>query len=264
MFTRVNDLTLHYQLEGNPAGRMLICLNSLGCSLVMWDELVRLLGGAYRFLRYDLRGQGFSDGAPSTGRLQDYTQDLALLLDALGLRDGILIGNSFGGMIAMDFALRYPEKARALALLDTAPKIGTAEFWEERMHAVREFGLGVMSETILRRWFCPGFRNERPAEYQGYHNMLARASQAGYLAACEALRDADLSERIQEIRLPVLAVCGAEDLVVTAEATRNWAARIAKARLEIIPGAAHLPGVEQPERVAAALDQFLKDINHDR
>ncbi len=259
MFTTLNQVTIFYQVEGSPNGLPLVWINSLGCDLHSWDEVVPAFSDRYRILRYDRRGQGLSQTVPGPYTLHDHTRDLAQLLDRLEIDTAILTGISVGGMVAMDFALSDPGRVRALVLSDTGPTIGTPESWEERIHAVREDGLPKMAEAILKRWFAPGFAQTHPNIYQIYLDKLSHASPEGYVATCAALRDADLRDDIKRITAPTLALCGAEDLVVTPEQTRAWAARLPHSRVEVIAGAAHLPNVEQPGAMAAAIERFLKE-----
>ncbi len=262
MFATVNHFRLHYQVDGQPEGFQLVFINSLGCDLHIWDGVIRPFADRFRILRYDLRGHGLSDAPPGPYAIRDFTDDLSALLDILGVNDAILIGVSVGGMIAMDFALQYPSRGRALVLSDTAPKIGTPELWDERIAAVRSRGLEGTAEMILSRWFLPEFPKARPDEYHQYLDKLSHASPEGYIAACAALRQANLGSSIGTISAPVLALCGAGDVVISPEQTREWAACLPQARVEIIAGAAHLPCIEQPEAMANAIGHFLQE-EHD-
>ncbi len=259
MFALINGITLHYRLDGASNGAPLVFINSLGCDLRIWEPVVAHWMGDYRMIFYDKRGHGLSDAPPGPYTIHDHTQDLEALLADLKVSSPVLLGISVGGLVAMDYALLHPDGVRALVLCDTAPKIGTAEGWNERIEKVNELGLENLAEVILSRWFMPSFSSVHPAEYRGYINMLSRSPQAGYTATCSALRDADLRESISAIQVPVLAICGSGDGVVTPEQTREWAACLPRARVDIINDAAHLPCIEQPEAVATAIKQFLKE-----
>ncbi len=262
MDTQINSLKIHYQLDGQPHGTPLVFINSLGCNLTIWDRVIPAFTGGFRVIRYDKRGHGLSDAPPGPYTLRDHTKDLIGLLYYLGVNEAILTGISIGGLIAMDYALLNPSHVRALVLCDTAPKIGTTETWNERIAAVSEHGLAAMAEKIVSRWFLPSFPQEHPLEYQRSLEMLSRNSKEGYLATCAALRDGDLSSSIHAIHSPALAVCGAEDPVVSPEQTREWASCLPDARVEIIDHAAHLPCIEQPDALAKSIDQFLKEAGY--
>ncbi len=262
MYALIDQFKLYYQLDGDTQGFPLVFLNSLGCTLHIWDKVIPAFTGQYRLIRYDARGHGLSDAPPGPYTLRDETNDLASLLRSLEIDKVTLIGVSIGGLTAMNYALQYPEQVRALVVSDTAPRISTPELWEERISAVNQRGLPKMAETIVSRWFLPGFRQIDPEEYNEYLNQLSRTSQEGYIATCAALRDADLSSAIETIRAPLLALCGAGDVVVTPEQTRKWADCLPDARVQVIDGAAHLPCIEQPVIMANAIQQFLQEGAH--
>lgn len=261
-FATVGSVTLHYAFEGVGQGRPLVFVNSLGTDLRMWDGLIPHFAVAFPIMRYDKRGHGLSDCRPGIGSIEDQVDDLAGLLDYLQVDDLILIGISIGGMIAQAFAARYARKVRALVLCDTAPKIGTVAYWDQRIAAIREQGLDGMAEVILERWFAPAFPVQHPAEYRGYFNMLTRTPVEGYLAACEALRDADLSEELGAITAKTLVLFGAKDLATPPELGRALAETLADARFEQIEASGHLPPVEQPEAVADVMIRFFRENSY--
>jgi 3-oxoadipate enol-lactonase len=258
-FTTINGLTLHYTLDGLSTGMPLVFLNSLGTDLRMWDKLISHLAGRYRLIRYDKWGHGLSDCPPGPYTLRDHTHDLSGLLTHLQIDEAILVGDSVGGMIALDFAISRPNQVKALILCDTAAKIGTAEYWNERIETLRQHGLPYLADAILERWFSPAFAEQYPAAYRGYFNMLTRIPLEGYIATCEAIRDADLRSVVPSIEVPTLVVTGAEDGATPPELVRGLAEALPQARFELIEGAGHLPGIEQPAALATKIDQFLQE-----
>ena len=259
MFAYSHNIKLFYQIEGEGRGIPLVFINSLGCDLSIWDDVVKPWLSEYRIVRYDTRGHGHSQAPAGPYTLADHTNDLAGLLDILGISKALLVGISVGGLIAMDYALSRPAAVTALVLCDTAPRIGSRQIWRDRIRSVREQGLEKMAKTIIERWFTTNFSHSHLDLYQNAFKMLQCNSQDGYIATCAALRDANLSGLIQSITVPVMAVCGAEDHVVTPTQTREWAARFPRARVEVIPGAAHLPCIEQPAALAQVIQAFLKE-----
>lgn len=261
-FATIRGNTLHYTREGLQAGVPLVFINSLGSDLRIWDRLAPNFAGRFPIIRYDKRGHGLSDCPSGPYSIQDHANDLAGLLEHLNVKEAILIGISVGGMIALDYAARYSQNVLALVLCDTAARIGTPEFWDTRIEAVREKGLDGMAETILARWFAAAFSAQHPAEFRGYYNMLTRTPVSGYMATCEALRAADLSDTVGAIKTKTLVLCGAEDLATPPDLGRKLAESLSDARFELIERAAHLPCVEQPETMAAKIDQFLRENNY--
>jgi len=261
-FASIGGLTLHYQLSGPAGAPPLVFANSLGCDLRIWDEVVAKLGDRYRVLRYDKRGHGLSDAPPAPYTLDDHAGDLLGLLDHLGLARVALAGISVGGLVAQRLALRAPERLAALALCDTAAKIGNDALWAERIAAVEGEGIAAISAAVLGRWFTADFPRLRPAEFAGWRNMLERSPAAGYAGTCAALRDADLRAEIGAIAIDTLVVVGEADLSTPPELVRETARLLPRARFHVLPGCGHLPPLEQPALLAAILTTYLEELGH--
>ncbi len=262
MFILADHFKIQFQVDGIRRGIPLIFINSLGCDLRMWEPVLPAFTGRFHVIRYDKRGHGRSEVPTGPYTIRDHSNDLMALVENLDLESAILVGISVGGMIAMDFALQHPGRVLALALADTGPVIGTPAGWDERIRAVQTRGLTGMAEIITSRWFLPDFQKSHPSEYFRYIEMLSYASPEGYIATCAALRDADLRTEIPAITAPALALCGAQDPVVTPEQTRAWAACLPNARSRVIQNASHLPCIEQPEAFAGVINRFLLEEIH--
>jgi len=252
---------LHYSQERSGTGTPLVFINSLGSDLRIWDGVIAAFAERRPVICYDKRGHGLSDCPAGPYTLRDHTNDLAGLLAHLAVPNAILIGVSVGGMIALDFALTYLERVKALVLCDTGAKIGTADYWAERIAAVRQKGLEPLASVILTRWFSSRFAQTEPAAYQGYYNMLTRTPVEGYAATCEALRDADLRDAVQTIQAPALVLCGDQDLATPPSLGRELAAALPNAHFDLIEDAGHLPSLEQPAALAGKIEQFLGGVD---
>lgn len=261
-FARINDVLLHYRLQG-PAGAPVLALsNSLGTDARIWDAVIALLEGRYRILSYDKRGHGLSDAPGGDYKIDDHVDDLAGLLDHLGMDRLALAGISVGGLIGQSFALRYPERLAALVLCDTAPKVGDDAMWNGRMEAVRRDGMASIAGAVMVRWFTEAFRRDRADELAGWQNMFERMPVPGYVGTCAALRDADLRDAIGAIAVPTLVVVGDQDLSTPVDLVRDAAARILGAHFEVIAGSGHIPSIEQPQALAALMTRFLSEVGH--
>src|SRR5579871_4833364 len=191
-FTRANGLVVHYLIEGPEGLPPLAFINPLGCDLRVWTDVAGILNPDFRVLCYDKRGHGLSESGPDQVEMVDYARDLAALLEVLGVGRAAIVGMSIGGVIAQELYRQRPDLVAALVLCDTAAKIGTDESWDERIAAIERGGIESIADAVLERWFTAGFRDRRAAEYAGVRAMLTRTPKQGYLAACGALKRADL------------------------------------------------------------------------
>ena len=256
-FTIANGLTTHYTLEGTREGIPLVFINALGTDLRIWDGVVTHFTDRYAVLRFDKRGHGLSDCPPAPYSIHDFSTDLFVLLDQLEMSQAIVVGISVGGMVALDFAASWPERVHSMVLCDTAPVIGTVDLWNERINRLREHGMSSMAEAILARWFSPIFKENSPAAYGGYYNMLIRMPVEGYTGTCEAIRDADLTEATRTIEAQTLLLCGAEDVSTPPDLVRGLVELMPNAEFQEIPGAGHSTCIEQPGLVAEQIERFL-------
>lgn len=261
-FASINGLTLYYREAGPGNAPAVVLANSLGTDARIWDAVIGPLSQRYRVISYDKRGHGLSDAPAAPYTLAEHVADLTGLANELGLERFALAGVSVGGMIAQGFAAAHPEQLGALVLCDTAAKIGTGEFWDGRIAAVTSKGIASISGPILERWFCKAFREQRPVELAGWRNMLERTPVEGYAGTCAALRDADLEPAIGSIGLRTLVVVGEEDGSTPPDLVREMAGKLPNARFEIIPGAAHLPMIEQPEHLTGLMERYFTEVGY--
>lgn len=243
----------HIAYRHRPSlGRTIVFANSLGSDQSIWDDVIAALPGGYGVLTYDLRGHGLSNGAADT--IEGLADDVSQLIDALGIKDVLFCGVSIGGMIGQVLAAKRADVIKAAVLCNTSFKIGTAEKWGDRIAAVEKDGVAGIAETVVgQNWFGPEYttKNERLALHRA---MFTRSTNAGYIAACAAIRDADLSEFAKAITVPVLCIGGTHDLSVPAEAVEILAGTIPNGEAKIIDGLGHLPCLETPIQLAALIE----------
>ncbi len=252
-FLRVNSLVVCCSDEGRRDGPALVFINSLGTDLRIWDDVARILSPDFRIVRYDKRGHGLSELGPDRCDMADYARDLAALMDALDVKRATLVGLSIGGLIAQELYRQRPKLFAALVLSDTAAKIGTDESWDARIAEVERGGIEAIANSVLERWFTAAFRMNRRDELAGWRAMLTRTPKQGYLAACGALKRADLRPYAGTIEAATLCLVGEEDGSTPVALVRETAGLIKGARFEIVRGAGHVPNIETPEAFAALL-----------
>jgi 3-oxoadipate enol-lactonase len=249
-FVKVNCLVIHYRDQGQRDGAPLVFINSFGADFRIWNEVAEILAPDFRIITYDKRGHGLSESGPDENDMADYARDLAALLDQVGVGRATIVGLSIGGLIAQELDRLSPERVAALVLCDTAVKIGTDEVWDQRIAQVERGGVESLADSVLERWFTADFRSQRSAELAGMRAMLTRTPRQGYLAACGALKRADLRPYAGRIEAPTLCLVGDQDGSTPVALVRETASLIPRSRFEIIEGAGHLPNVERPEILA--------------
>ncbi len=261
MFIGVDDLTMHVQIEGPPGAPALLLLHSLGTNLHVWDDQARALAPSFRVIRPDLRGHGLTNVTPGPYSIAGMARDVLGLMDRLGIEVAHVAGLSIGGMIAQSLAAQAQERVFSLILCDTALAIPPADGWHQRAATVRAQGMTPLADPVLARWVTEGFLGEPPA--LGLRAMLLRTDPEGYAGAAEAIAAANLGEETATLRMPTLVLVGDEDVATPRESAEALAAAIPGARLQVIAQAAHLPTVEKPAEVTAAMRAFLEPTVED-
>jgi 3-oxoadipate enol-lactonase len=261
-FIQVGNMVHYCAVDGPDDAPALVFANSLGSDHRIWDEVIPYLADQFHIIRYDQRGHGLSSVGPAPYSIDALADDLAGLLESLGIGDAFICGLSVGGMIAQSFAAAHPDRVRGLMLCDTAMRIGPPSMWDERIDGIRKHGIRALTESIMERWFTPAFRQDRGTELNGYRNMMERTPVEGYIGTCCAIRDADLRKTAASISLPTLVLCGDQDMATPPGLARELADAIAGAKLSLVEDAAHISCVEQPEAFSRLVLHFLEDIKN--
>ncbi len=234
-----------------------------------WLDLVDLLAPRMDVVAYDQRGFGATTYVPEG---HDPVDDLMALLDQCGFEQAVLIGNSRGGQIALDFALVHPETVAALVLLapavSGAPRATPSDlrpdesaFWESLETAEAAGDLEMLNRGEVRLWLdgleAPEGRiGGEPRRLTLEMNAIALSAES----PGPEMQTRDAWARLDEIGCLVLLVVGDLDMSHMQTRCRDVAARIPGARLQVMEGAAHLPALEQPEAVASIVRAFLMDL----
>ncbi|HEX6683672.1 MAG TPA: 3-oxoadipate enol-lactonase [Candidatus Limnocylindrales bacterium] len=248
---------LHYTLDGPADAPVLVLGSSLGTAGAMWQPQMEALTARFRVLRYDHRGHGGSPVPPGPYTLADLGGDLLALLDILELREVRLGGLSLGGMVAMWVAANAPERVERLALLCTSAKLGPPSVWSDRIAGVRAGGVAAVADAVLERWFTPEFAARHAGVVAWARRMLVTTPEEGYVGCCAAIQHMDLVPDLARIGAPTLVIAGDRDPSTPPPHLEQIAAGIGGAKLEIVPDAAHLANVQQPETVNRLLLEWL-------
>ncbi len=246
-------------VDGDAAAPVLILSNSLGTTLEMWDPQVAGFSELHRVIRYDARGHGGSPVTPGPYSIANLGQDVLAVLDALGIERAAFCGISMGGHTGLWLGVHAGSRFNAIAVCNSAAKIGTAQGWNERAAMVREGGQAAMwalAESSPGRWFSADFVNAQPATVHYAQAWIAGIVPEGYAACCDALSASDLRDDLGRIATPTLLLAGASDPVTTVADAQAMQAAIPGAQLAVVP-ASHLSNLEAPRAFNQAVLHFL-------
>lgn len=255
----VNGVTLAVEQRGS--GPAVLFVHGFPLDRGIWQHQVDTLTG-FRRIAPDLRGMGQSD-APDLGySMSTYAEDLLALLDALGETQVVLCGLSLGGYVAFEFVRRWRERVRGLILVDTRAEADSADGRRARdalIGRVREQGAVAAAEAMLPRFFTP---QVSPDIIERIRATIMRTPVPGIVGALSAMRERPDSTGLLETLtgIPTLVLVGAEDMITPPAIAQSMAAGIPGARLMEIPGAGHLPCVEQPVPTTRAILKFLQSV----
>ena len=260
MHITANGITVNYELAGS--GPLVTLSHSLATNLHMWDAQMAALTTQYTVLRYDTRGHGGTEATSGAYTLEQLADDVHALLRALGMDRTHWVGLSMGGMIGQTLALKYPAVLASLVLADTTSRYPAAAqpAWLDRIKAVQEHGVGVVAEATLGRWFTEPFRQSHPLVIERIGDDIRATPVAGFVGCCHALPTINLTHRLKDIRCPALIIVGEQDPGTPVEMSREIHGAMPGSELVIIPAAAHLSNVEQPQAFNDALLAFLARV----
>ena len=257
MKIRTNGVEINYEIEGS--GPWLTLSHSLACNVRMWDEQIASFKDRYRILAYDTRGHGQTSAPAGDYTLEQLADDLKGLLDHLKISKTHYCGLSMGGMIGQTFALKYPGILQTLVLADTSSRIPpeAGPVWEERIKVAQTQGMQALVPPTLERWFTAPYRSAHPETMQRIGKLIADTPVPGYVGCCRAIPKLNLTDRLKEIKVPIQIIVGADDQGTPVAMSQAIHAAAPGSRLDILPSAAHLSNIEQPQAFDRALGEFL-------
>jgi pimeloyl-ACP methyl ester carboxylesterase len=254
---------LHHQIAGE--GSPVVLIHAGIADSRMWDPQWEAFTASHRTLRYDMRE--FGDSAPPEGQFA-HGRDLIGLLEQLGLGPAALVGVSLGGRVATEVAVARPDLVRGLVLVGPGlPSTGWSDevraYGEEEERLLEAGDVEGAAEVTVRFWVDgvgrqPG--DVDPAVRDAVRTMQLRAYEHLKDADPDAERPtvADVASRVGEISVPTLLIVGDHDRADIVRTVEWLAEEIPGARLERMPGTAHVPNMEQPERFTELVLEFLE------
>ena len=267
--------TLHYATSG--AGEPILLIPGLGLDHNYYRFGIPLLSRHLQVLAVDPRGIGRSTKSPPPYTVEAWADDFAVMIDKLGFGPIHVLGSSLGGSMALALAQRHPGKLKSLIVVGGFSQLDLATELNFRLRLRLIEKLGMSDEvadymglwTLTRKFINSdaGFATMRANQA----NIRANSAQS-YSAFVEALlkwgrcqpgqeREPKFTALLDSIKTPTLVVTSDNDHLIPKELSDLIAARIAAAKLVVMPGAGHIPFMEQPEEVVRIVLEFLAGLD---
>ena len=235
-------------------GRRIIFVHAAGSNGRAWHNQLDYLGAAHSPIALDLPGHGRSAGVEGLRSIRDYADFLAAFADALEIESAVIAGRSMGGAIAMDYAIRYPDRVEGLVLIATAAKFNLPA---ERLDGLRAVMMGRAPQAFVTDGYSPKTVSSRfEVVREGWMEQVKTDPRVRYTDV-KACAEVDLREVIGAIAKPAIVIAGADDQSTPVTDAQLIKDRIRGAQLEVIADAAHNLPTERPDEVNAAIEKFL-------
>ena len=263
-------MDFHYLDWGDPDAPPILMLHGMAQSAHTWDFSALALSDQYRVLALDQRGHGDSDWAlDGDYSLDAHLGDIGAFVEAMGLRDLVMVGLSMGGRNAFSFAALHPELVRALVIVDIAPRSGRSGASAIRTFIERVDELDTFEEFVDR---VKGYNPRRSrTQIRGSlaHNLKQLPSGRWTWKYDKVLRSPSrpqpgpgFEERqwdyIERVACPALVVRGAYSKVLTQEIAEETVGRLRRGELAVVDDAGHLVPGDNPPGFIRALEEFLE------
>jgi 3-oxoadipate enol-lactonase len=239
-------------------GTPLFLFHSLLSDRASFNAIAPDLARSFRVIVPELPGFGRSQAV--SGSLADIADRMAELVREVA-EDGeaIVLGNGYGGFVALQMAIRYPALATRLILADCGAAFSEAgrEAFRTMAAVAASKGLLAITDVAMRRLFAPEFQEAHGDLMRGRREAFLRTDLAVFRAACAQLAELDLRPQLSEMKVPTLVLVGEQDEATPPPMSRELAAGLSDARLKIIPGCAHVPQLQAPEVFLAMIADFL-------
>jgi 3-oxoadipate enol-lactonase len=258
----VGDKRLSARVGGG--GKPIVLFHSLLADQSSFDRIAQPLAATHRVAVLDLPGFGGSD--PVGNSLDAIADHIAAAFGKFDFKHRpILLGNGYGGFIALLTAIRHRNIAARLVLADCGAcfsEPGRAAF-RGMSAAAKEKGLGAIADVAMRRLFAPEFQQRNPALIEQRKQRFLAVDPATFHGACDALAKLDIRDRLGSVNVPVLVLVGEQDEATPPPMSRELALGLSNARLVELPGCAHAPQLQAPDVFMAAIRPFIDQASTD-
>ena len=265
MLTQVGDCNVYYEVSGQ--GDPLILVHGTGADAKSFEDMVPLLNKEFKVYAYDMRGFG-NTVRPREVPLSDdlWADDLAALMGKLDIKKAALAGWSLGGIVIMNFALRYPDMVSQLVLIGSGSPFPTSTPMDrtgfEMRRKLAEGGAPI--EEVVEKTFefsktahSPWIIENKPEAVEKMRQTLLRNDPKSYADVIRASR-ADIGPKLGSITCPTMIIVGDDDTRTPVDMSEGLNTVIPNSYMKIVEHCGHFYGFEQPEETCRVMVNFLK------
>jgi 3-oxoadipate enol-lactonase len=239
-------------------GTPLFLFHSLLSDRASFDAIAQELAKSFRVVVPELPGFGGSQAV--NGGLAEIADRMAeAVKDAAGGQAPIVLGNGYGGFVALQMAVRHPSIASRFVFADCGAAFSEPgrEAFRNMAAASKAKGLAVITDVAMRRLFAPEFQARHPALMADRRTAFLKTDEDVFRAACAQLAGLDLRPELAKVKVPALVVVGEQDEATPPPMSHELAALLPDARLKVIAGCAHIPQLQAPHLFLETIADFL-------
>ena len=260
-FVRIDDIQMAYTDVG--LGRPVVLIHGYPFNRSLWNEQVAALSSSYRVITPDLRGFGETDASPGPATMNRMADDVARLMDHLGISQAVIGGLSMGGYVALAFYKQFPSRVRALVLADTRAQADTEEAKQTRVQQAEKAlseGMAGIADAMLPKLLTPDTVSKRPEIVKRVRDMMLKTKPEGAASALLGMAEReDQTSLLSSITAPALILVGTEDAITPVADSEKMHNAIAGSRLVVLENAGHVSNLERTDEFNQNLIDFLRN-----
>lgn len=258
---KIGEVELYYELSG--AGDAVIAfVNGVAMTVQSWAPIRALVEGDFRCLFHDTRGQLLSEKPSADFTMETHAEDLASLLDHVGIEKVHLAGTSYGSEIAMIFAAAHPDRVETLHVITGVSELdGVLRAATDSWAVGAQYGVRPFYRTMIPWTFSSNYLDDNAAlleERERVFETLPADYLEGFVRLVRAFQGLDITDRLGAITCPTLVIAAENDIVKPPRFSELIHERIPDSELVVIPRSGHAVVVEDPESVARLMLDFIE------
>jgi 3-oxoadipate enol-lactonase len=255
----VNGVQLYYEFQGPEAGELLILNNGVFMNTTSWAFQLPDLCRRHRVLTYDMRGQGRSEHPEGPYSMERHAEDLAALMDTLGLEKAHMVGTSYGGELNLVMGIRYPERCRSLVIIASVPHSDPLLVaMIERWRIAAQLGDGPQFfRLIYADTYSEAFLIQRPDLIPMAEKRYADLDLPAAVRLLQSFQRFNVTAELGRIQVPTCIISAELDLLKPRKYGEIMHQAIAGSEFHLVPGAGHVVVLERAAEVNTLILGFL-------